>query len=380
MALEADGKILVAGTSFNGVTPDFELLRLLPHGEHDPTFGRLGVVTTDLGPSGAAAGGLTIQADGKIVVVGATSPGTTFDDFAVVRYLGGGVGQGHALTADAGAAGTTSAGALLASQLTVYVDDNSGAFTADELARIDDALAAVRGAVAPYGIPVTEVDASQRDAANVVIDTGTTSAAGGRADGVLGCETDAGEITLIQGWSWLTSADATQIGKGQYDFQTIVTHELGHALGLGHRADPASVMYATLDAGTVRRALLAPDLTTPDSDNGPCALHAALPRLAPVVTPIMPAAAAGAPAVLPESDLVAWIAAANEPPPGPAAGMRPRAEGTRTPVLDNPVAPLGSATPSRLGGAHAVRDRLFAAFGDGLAKALPLLDTGLFAG
>jgi hypothetical protein len=63
-------------------------------------------------------------------------------------------------------------------------------------------------------------------AANVVVDTATTSAAGGYANGVLGCYTTAGEITLIQGWNWYTGSDPTQIGASQYDFQTTVTHEL----------------------------------------------------------------------------------------------------------------------------------------------------------
>ena len=72
---------------------------------------------------------------------------------------------------------------------------------------------------------------------------------------MLGCFTNTGEITLIQGWDWYAGADPAAIGAGQYDFQTIVTHELGHALGLGHSADAGSAMYATLDTGTVRRTL-----------------------------------------------------------------------------------------------------------------------------
>ena len=47
----------------------------------------------------------------------------------------------------------------------------------------------------------------------------------------------------------------TLSGAGQYDFETIVMHELGHALGLGHSADTNSVMYSTLETGTARRTL-----------------------------------------------------------------------------------------------------------------------------
>ena len=37
--------------------------------------------------------------------------------------------------------------------------------------------------------------------ANLVLNIGTTSR-GGYADGVLGCFTNPGEITLIEGWNW----------------------------------------------------------------------------------------------------------------------------------------------------------------------------------
>jgi hypothetical protein len=105
-----------------------------------------------------------------------------------------------------------------------------------------------------------------------------TYTVGGYADGVLGCTTDAGQIAIISGWNFYAGSDATQIGSGQYDFQTVVTHELGHALGLGHSTDGTSVMYATLNTGMVNRSLTTADLNVPDSDTtGACGLHTALP-------------------------------------------------------------------------------------------------------
>src|SRR5262249_16857095 len=95
------------------------------------------------------------------------------------------------------------------------------------------------------------------------------------ADGVFGCTTDAGEITIINGWNYYAGSDATQIGAAQYDFETVVTHELGHALGLGPSTHSTSVMYATLNAGSVNRSLTTADLNVPDSDTtGACGLHA----------------------------------------------------------------------------------------------------------
>src|SRR5262249_11089293 len=123
------------------------------------------------------------------------------------------------------------------------------------------------------GVAVTEV--ADPTLADVTLNMDTTSAVGGYADGVLGCTTDAGQITLINGWNFYAGSDAALIGSGPYDFQTAVTHELGHALGLGHSTDSTSVMYATLNTGTVNRSLTTADLNVPDSDTtGACGLHA----------------------------------------------------------------------------------------------------------
>jgi hypothetical protein len=34
------------------------------------------------------------------------------------------------------------------------------------------------------------------------------------------------QITIINGWNFYAGSDATQIGSAQYDFETVVTHEL----------------------------------------------------------------------------------------------------------------------------------------------------------
>jgi hypothetical protein len=186
---------------------------------------------------------------------------------AVTQMAQGATGAGDA----AGLADT-----LLAGNLEFYINDSSGEFTPDELARIGDAVSGWDALLAPYNVTITEVpDASL---ANLIVDTGTTSASGSTADGVLGCyNSAAGEITILQGWNWYAGADPAQIGQSQYDFQTTVTHEFGHALGLGHSADPNSPMFESLATGQVRRVMTVADLNIPDPPTGADPLRAALP-------------------------------------------------------------------------------------------------------
>jgi hypothetical protein len=135
-------------------------------------------------------------------------------------------------------------------------------------------LTTVDALVEPYGVAVGEVN--DPTLADVTLNMDTTSAVGGYADGVLGCTTDGGQITVITGWNFYAGSDPTQVGPGQYDLETVVIHELGHAMGLGHSADPTSVMYATLNPGVANRVMTTADLNVSDSDaGGACGLHAA---------------------------------------------------------------------------------------------------------
>jgi hypothetical protein len=170
----------------------------------------------------------------------------------------------------------TDAGQLVTGELDVYlVNADGSAAPADEQARFDDAITALDTTFGPNGVDLVDVGVANAANAVVQIQIAGTSAAGSAADGVLGC-TVAGNITLLTGWTWFTGADATTIGTGQYDFQTIVMHELGHAIGLGHSGDTNSVMYAYLASGQTRRVVTAADLSVLDSPSAaPHALLAA---------------------------------------------------------------------------------------------------------
>jgi hypothetical protein len=173
------------------------------------------------------------------------------------------------------------ANTLLAGNLSVFLNDPNNLFTADQLARIQDAINAWNAILAPYNVTITEV--SDPTLANLVLDTSTTSACGGAANGVLGCYNEPNnEITMIQGWNWYAGADPSQIGAGQYDFETTVLHELGHALGLGGSTNPSSPMYETLAAGVADRTPATQDLNIPDPPEG------ADPRMAAGFHPFAP--------------------------------------------------------------------------------------------
>jgi hypothetical protein len=107
-------------------------------------------------------------------------------------------------------------------------------------------------------------------------------------------------------WSACAGDDPTAISPGQFDFETVVMHELGHVLGLGHGADPTSVMYATLEAGTANRNLTTADLNVPDGDGrGPAGLHARVLR--PALPPSPGATAVPAlPSLNQNMGLMAW--------------------------------------------------------------------------
>ncbi|MBN8458981.1 MAG: choice-of-anchor D domain-containing protein [Verrucomicrobia bacterium] len=90
IAVQSDGKVLVAGSTHNGTNYDFAVVRYLTDGSLDYTFGTLGRVTTPIGTGNDYARALTIQSDGRIVVAGYAQVGTT-TDMAVARYLDTGV-------------------------------------------------------------------------------------------------------------------------------------------------------------------------------------------------------------------------------------------------------------------------------------------------
>jgi uncharacterized delta-60 repeat protein len=75
VAIDSAGRIVVAGTSslFNSDS-NAVVVRLLPDGSLDPSFGTQGTVVIDLGTDFDRASGLALQADGALLVVGSYQP------------------------------------------------------------------------------------------------------------------------------------------------------------------------------------------------------------------------------------------------------------------------------------------------------------------
>jgi uncharacterized delta-60 repeat protein len=88
MAIQSDGKIVVAGYSDQGPSYAFAIARFNVDGSLDTSFSGDGLQTTDFTSSTDIAFGVAIQSDGKIVAVGFANNTLLFtgNDFAVARY------------------------------------------------------------------------------------------------------------------------------------------------------------------------------------------------------------------------------------------------------------------------------------------------------
>jgi uncharacterized delta-60 repeat protein len=90
VAIQADGRILVVGRSGGG-GGKFGVVRYETDGSLDPSFGSDGIVATNFTPGDDIASAIALQADGRIVVAGTFREGFLADSrFAFTRYLSDG--------------------------------------------------------------------------------------------------------------------------------------------------------------------------------------------------------------------------------------------------------------------------------------------------
>ena len=87
IAVQADGKVLVVGSSFRGPN-GFLLARLTAAGALDTGFGTSGIVDSAIGANGQSTADIVlVQPDGKILVIGGAADAAGNGDLAVARYL-----------------------------------------------------------------------------------------------------------------------------------------------------------------------------------------------------------------------------------------------------------------------------------------------------
>ncbi len=90
VTLQSDGKILMLGSAGISSTDErFGIVRLLPNGDLDTTFNTTGKVTID-GPSGDFGRSLAVQADGKILAAGGGVYTGSATDFYIARLTANG--------------------------------------------------------------------------------------------------------------------------------------------------------------------------------------------------------------------------------------------------------------------------------------------------
>jgi uncharacterized delta-60 repeat protein len=85
VVIQPDGKIVVGGSARSAGTNRFALARMNPDGTFDKGFGTGGLVNTTFSGQNDFAHALALQADGKIVVAGEVSS-LSRGDFGIARY------------------------------------------------------------------------------------------------------------------------------------------------------------------------------------------------------------------------------------------------------------------------------------------------------
>lgn len=178
----------------------------------------------------------------------------------------------------------------------VYVAQDS--FTDREEAAIESILAMLN-TVAPYwkgrGLRIERVEGRNASVADIWLQKRWSSDCGAAIDGILGCaelspffslvgiQPEDGHplfrphiatVNLTFGWKWYAGKNPNGIKPHQFDFQTVMTQELLHALGImGHDEDEGhsdgalngdghSVMFPSIKPGHTHRELSKHDIET----------------------------------------------------------------------------------------------------------------------
>jgi len=279
VALQPDGDVVVAGVRGAGRPgSDFALARYLPGGTLDPSFGSGGVVTTSVTTKQDEADGVGILSNGDIVAAGGAGLNAANPNFAVVRYLPDGqldptFGTGGVVQTDFGA-GTFD---WASGGLVVQPDDDvvAGGYTVSASARGDPRFALARyladGTLDPAfgtgGKVITNfttgfdyISSLALDASGDIVAAGEAGARTGRDVAALARYTPAGVLDTTFGTGGKVTTDYGKYGDAAIGVavdpttQDVVT---AGAVGLGGsnprfavcRYTPAGVLDTTFGTG-----------------------------------------------------------------------------------------------------------------------------------
>jgi uncharacterized delta-60 repeat protein/LPXTG-motif cell wall-anchored protein len=163
VVIQSDGKIIAAGTSNN----DFAIARYTATGALDTTFDTDGKATTDIGTSTTdTANAVAIQSDGKIIAAG-----TSNNDFAIARYTATGALD---TTFDTDGKATTDIGTSTTDTANAVAIQSDGKIIAAGTSNNDFAVArytstgALDTSLDTDGKATTDIGTSTSDAANAV--------------------------------------------------------------------------------------------------------------------------------------------------------------------------------------------------------------------
>lgn len=88
-AMQPDRKLVFTGTTYDGMTFNVLLARLHPDGQLDPSFGAGGIVSTKIGSKNSAGRALAVDRQGRLLVAGEMQVGDRIQ-FAIARYTSAG--------------------------------------------------------------------------------------------------------------------------------------------------------------------------------------------------------------------------------------------------------------------------------------------------
>jgi uncharacterized delta-60 repeat protein len=184
VAVQPDGKIVVAGEASNGTNNDVAVVRYKPDGSLDTSFGSGGIVMTPVGASDDGASSVALQPDGKIVVAGTSR--TSQDNFAVVRYtttgaLDGTFGTGGTVVTPLGSGADAAAMALQPDGKIVLAGGAAGATGTDFALVRYTATGALDGSFGSGGKVTTSFSPGLDEALGVALQPDGKIVAGGLA-------------------------------------------------------------------------------------------------------------------------------------------------------------------------------------------------------